>query len=90
MMNCPKCDEPMKEVSGWKTFNVPDEWECENPECPRSPKFEETNNVPAFIFCGVCHNPRDLYKNVDDLWVVEECDECGDEHYAYPIQGGEE
>lgn len=24
--------------------------------------------------------------NVDDLWVVEECETCGDEHYAYPLQ----
>jgi hypothetical protein len=39
--------------------------------------------IPDFIFCGVCLSPRDVYVNVDDLWVVEECEHCGDEHYAY-------
>jgi hypothetical protein len=42
--------------------------------------------IPDFIFCGVCLSPRDIYQNVDDVWVVEECECCGDEHYAYAIQ----
>jgi hypothetical protein len=42
--------------------------------------------IPDFIFCGACLSPRDVYVNVDDLWVVEECEFCGDEHYAYAIQ----
>ena len=42
--------------------------------------------IPDFIFCGVCLSPRDVYMNIDDLWVVEECEYCGDEHYAYAVQ----
>ena len=38
--------------------------------------------IPDFIFCGICLAPRDVYLNVDDVYVVEEC-ACGDEHYEY-------
>lgn len=47
---------------------------------------ENETGIPDFIFCGVCLAPRDVYRNIDDLWVVEECEFCGDEHYAYSIQ----
>ena len=47
---------------------------------------EKETGIPDFIFCGICLSPRDIYKNVDDVWVVEECEECGDEHYAYTVR----
>jgi hypothetical protein len=47
---------------------------------------ENETGIPDFIFCGVCLAPRDVYCNIDDLWVVEECEFCGDEHYAYSIE----
>ena len=47
---------------------------------------ENETGIPDFIFCGICLSPRDIYQNVDDVWVVEECEDCGDEHYAYAIQ----
>ncbi len=47
---------------------------------------EKETGISDFVFCGVCLSPRDVYMNVDDLWVVEECEYCGDEHYAYAIQ----
>jgi len=51
-------------------------------EASRSAPAREAG-IPEFIFCGNCLEARDLYKNVDDIWVVEECEACGDEHYAY-------
>lgn len=47
---------------------------------------EKETGIPDFIFCGICLSPRNVYQNVDDVWVVEECGDCGDEHYAYTIQ----
>jgi hypothetical protein len=47
---------------------------------------KKETGIPDFIFCGACLSPRDIYVNADDLWVVEECEYCGDEHYAYEIQ----
>jgi len=51
---------------------------------------EQETGIPDFIFCGNCLSPRDVHKNVDDLYVVEECEHCGDEHYAYAIQDNED
>lgn len=47
---------------------------------------DQSVGIPEFIFCDVCLAPRDVYENVDGLWLVDDCDECGDPYYVYSIQ----
>ena len=52
---CKFCDKPMSEVSGWKSFPVPDVWECHtidcraNPRCTRIEGFRTPHCLDVFV-----------------------------------------
>lgn len=47
--NCPECDLPIVNMNeGLAGIHYgPVEWECTNPECPRSPFYQSDENLEA-------------------------------------------
>lgn len=86
MYCCQKCHNFFDEIEGTYDYSSSPSGVFYCDECYSTLKLIKTekSGIPDFLFCFVCLNARDIYENVDGIWVVEECDQCGNEHYQYP------